>query len=88
MTRLGFTNRRLRKKKTGPFEPREGQLHRLEATRRVLVSTAAIHAISWLWPGDVRFFVDDRSDGARRTKKPFTAGTRLALTLPILRRRL
>lgn len=59
----------------------------MEVIRRLLMSVGAIHAVSWLWPSGVLSIADEGADDARPAKKTSTVGTRLALALPILRRK-
>lgn len=50
-TPLALATRNLRLKECRGVPATEEQLHRLEATRRVLMQAGAVRALSWLWPG-------------------------------------
>lgn len=58
-------------------------LHRLDAIRRLLVQAGAIHAVSWLWPGDAPFLARPTNSTNATKKLP----SPLAAMLPVLRRR-
>lgn len=59
-------------------------LHRWEAIRRLLLQVEAVHAISWLWPGNATLLARP-AKGTRRTAEP--ASTPLTMMLPVLKRR-
>lgn len=58
-------------------------LHRLEAIRRLLLQAEAVHAVSWLWPGDTPLLARPVTS-TRTAKHPMTP---LTTMLPVLRRR-
>ena len=61
--------------------------HQLEAIRRLLMTTEAIHAFFWLWPRDAVLSITDSSaDDARPIEKTSTLGTPAGLALPNPRR--
>ncbi|CAM9969019.1 unnamed protein product [Pylaiella littoralis] len=60
----------------------EKQLEILADTRRLLLRVEAVHAVSWLWPGDVPSI----ADGVGRTGRTKKTSTSLRTMLPIVRR--
>lgn len=62
----------------------EGQLHKLEAARRLLVQVHAVHAISWSWSCDALAL-----PGVEEVKNKTgpTSSTLLTAMPPVLRRR-
>ena len=58
-------------------------LQRLEAIRRLLLQAVAVHAVSWLWPGDVPLIVRPAKSLRRAKHSP----SPLTTMLPVLRRR-
>ncbi len=82
-TPLEFANRMLREKRIAGKAATEGQLHRLEGIRRLLLRVEAVHAVSFLWPVDVPFIVGTAEGASRKV----ATSTPLRRMLPILRRR-
>lgn len=60
-TPLVFTTNSLRKKKVWGRNATEEELNRLEGVRRLL-RVEDVHAMSWLWHGDVRPSIKDAED--------------------------
>ena len=74
----------VRNKKIDGRDATEEQLDRLEAVRRLLLRVDAVHAVSWLWPGNVSpagLAVEDSSTAKTSSK------TQPTPMLPIMRRR-
>ena len=82
-TPLALATTTLREKKVGGQDATQEQLQKLEGIRRLLLRVEAIHAVSWLWPGEI-FSIEQAVEGTARSKK---TSTPVALMLPILRRR-
>lgn len=67
----------------------EEQLDRLRAIRRLLLRVEAVHAVSWLWPGDVPFVARAAAEGCggiNVTSTPLVS-TPLMAMFPVLRER-
>lgn len=89
-TPLAFANGCLREKKVGGKDATEDQLRKLESVRRLLLTVDAVHAISWLWHSEAAAVHRKFSDkyASKTSVRPTTPQPpKLALTLPILRRR-
>ncbi len=87
MSALELTTRMLRCKKGAAHgkDFTEDQLHGLEGIRRLLLRVEAVHATSWLWPGDIPSVVHTTAvEGSVGTKKISAPLTRV---LPLLRKR-
>ncbi|CAM9884700.1 unnamed protein product [Pylaiella littoralis] len=69
---------------TGKYDVGE-KLRRLESIHRLLLQVDAVHAISWLWPGDVPA-IAHASEGPRTTKAAPTQLTQLTVMLRVTRR--
>ena len=89
-TPLGWTKLHLEVIKTVNGKPAtDKQLDTLRAIRRLLLRVAAVHAVSWLWPGGVPFVLRaaaQGSGGINSTTTPPVA-TPLTAMLPVLRER-
>lgn len=86
-TPLGATTRCINEKSIDGKVATEEQLHRLEAIRRMLLRVAAVHAVSWLWPGDGSA-TGSGPQGTRDTRMTTaTNGTALRTMLTMMRRR-
>lgn len=90
-TPLAYTNNRLRAKKLFIGEEKDAtkdQLHRLEATRRLLLRVEAVRAVSWLWHSHVTIARASGKTEITTSTMTFPANRmQPALMLPILRRR-
>lgn len=86
-TPLTYTTRSIGKLTADGKDSNEEKLQKLEAIRRLLLQVGAVHAVSWLWLGDVSSIDANGAERTRQAKMPPTAGTVLRLMLPILRRR-
>lgn len=64
---------------------REEDLYGLEAIRSLLLRVGAVHATSWLWPGNAP--LSTRAPENTKTRRAKTGSTSLTVMLPILRRR-
>ena len=82
-TPLSVVTTMLKVKHFGGKDLTHRQVHGLEGIRRLLLRVEAVHAISWLWPGDVPSIANavEWMDGTEKLPPPVT------LMLPILGRR-
>eukprot|EP00903_Cladosiphon_okamuranus_P011430 g10771.t1 len=85
-TPLGLANRALRGKRFAGKPVNDETPNRLEAVRRMLERVEAIHAVSWLWPGNGPR-VDSSAQRICDVLAATTNGTSLTIMLPMMRRR-
>ena len=83
-TPLAFVVNHLACKQIQGKDATEGQLHALEAIRRLLLQVEAVHAVSWLWPNHAAA-IAGTTDGSRRGSTASTVGSPLSRVLPTLR---
>lgn len=81
-TPLAFTSF-TRRKLVVVEDATDEKLHRLEATSRLLLQAGTIHAVSWLWPGDI----SASTHSSQSSRCANSASPSLTATLPIPRRR-
>lgn len=85
-TPLFLTTQCLRTKMIGGREASEEQLCGLGGIRRLLLQTEAVHALSWLWPGDAPLIVRP-AEGANQATAVSATQIPLKLVPPMMRRR-
>lgn len=85
-TPLALTNRCLREKEINGKAATQDQLYKLEAIRRMLLRVEAVHAVSWLWPGDSPR-IGQAAKVACKVQPATTNGTSVRMMLPMMRRR-
>ena len=83
-TPLSLVLRFLREINSGEVDAKEGELHSLEAIRRLLLRVDAVHAVSWLWAHDMFSIAHTAEEGPQEAETPSATLTSM---LPVLRRR-